>query len=298
MMDLKKLYEWCCIPREELLTAPGRKVPFEIVKDGDALGEKMARDFVDDIKQANAEGRAYHAIVPCGPKQWYEPFVRMVNTERVSLKNMTCFHMDENLDWEAKLLPENDPNNFRTFMHRYFYEAVDKELQVPVENRHYLTPDNVHWMTETIMKTEIDYTLGGWGQDGHLAFNQARRNPYAVVTLDDIRNSTARVQENNWDTMIALSQRDFGTAWQFLPPMSVTLGVKECLKAKKVRVYSATGAWKQTALRVALFSDPTPEYPITLLQEHPDALIVATEETAEHPFSQHPEWEFRGINAK
>ena len=60
----------------------------------------------------------------------------------------------------------------------------------------------------------------------------------------------------------------------------------------------ATGAWKQTALRVALFSDPTPEYPITLLQEHPDALIVATEETAEHPFSQHPEWEFRGINAK
>ena len=56
----------------------------------------MARDFIDDIKQANAEGRPYHAIVPCGPKQWYEPFVRMVNTERVSLKNMTCFHMDEN----------------------------------------------------------------------------------------------------------------------------------------------------------------------------------------------------------
>lgn len=79
--------------------------------------------------------------------------------------------------------------------------------------------------------------------------------------------------------------------------MSVTLGVKECMKAKKIRVYSATGAWKQTALRVALFADePTPEYPMTLLQEHPDALITATEETAEHPFAHHPEWKFKGVN--
>jgi len=59
--------------------------------------------------------------------------------------------------------------------------------------------------------------------------------------------------------------------------------------------FSDTGAWKQTALRVALFSDVTPEYPITLLQEHPDALITATVETAKHPVSEHPEWDL-GLN--
>jgi len=73
--------------------------------------------------------------------------------------------------------------------------------------------------------------------------------------------------------------------------MSITLGVKECLSARKVRVYSDTGAWKQTAFRVALFSPPTPEYPMTLLQEHPDARVTATTETATHPISLHPEWE-------
>lgn len=83
-----------------------------------------------------------------------------------------------------------------------------------------------------------------------------------------------------------------------MPPMSITLGVRECMKAKKIRVYSATGAWKQTALRVALFSEPTVEYPMTLLQEHPDALITATEETASHPISEHPEWEFRAVNSR
>jgi glucosamine-6-phosphate deaminase len=42
---------------------------------------------------------------------------------------------------------------------------------------------------------------------------------------------------------------------------------------------------------VALFSEPTEEYPMTLLQRHPDALITATVETARHPISLHPEWD-------
>ena len=142
-----------------------------------------------------------------------------------------------------------------------------------------------------IAASPVHLTYGGWGQDGHVAYNQSRRHPYSSITLEDLRASSVRIQENNWDTIIALAQRTFGAAWQFVPPMSVTLGMKECLSAAKVRLFSDTGAWKQTALRVALFSAPTPEYPMTLLHEHPDALITATEETATHPISLHPEWD-------
>jgi glucosamine-6-phosphate deaminase len=42
---------------------------------------------------------------------------------------------------------------------------------------------------------------------------------------------------------------------------------------------------------VALFSEPDPEYPLTLLSGHPDALLTATVETASHPISLHPEWD-------
>ena len=128
-----------------------------------------------------------------------------------------------------------------------------------------------------------------------MAYNQARRHPYSAISLDELAASSVRIQENNWDTVLALAQRTFGAAWQFVPPMSVTLGMRECLSAAKVRLFSDTGAWKQTALRVALFSEPTPEYPMTLLQKHPDALITATVETASHPISQHPEWDL-GLN--
>ena len=274
------------------------KVPLRIVNDADELGKVMARDLVDEIKKANDEMRIFRLIVPCGPKELYGPFTEMVNEENVSLRNVVCFHMDENLDWEGKLLPKEDPNNFRTFMERYFYGGIREELQVREENRHFLTPYNMKEMSQMISETDIDYTLGGWGQDGHVAFNQANRNPYVEVSLDDLRQSTARIQNNNNDTILALAQRGLGGAWQFMPPMSITLGIKECMKAKKVRVYSATGAWKQTALRVALFSEPVAEYPMTLLQEHPDALITATKETASHPISEHPEWEFRSVNSK
>lgn len=297
MIDKKVLYKWCSVPAEELLEHPERKIPLRLVKDAEELGQVMARDFVEDIKLANKEGRDYKAIVPCGPKEWYGPFTKMVNEEQVSLKRVTVFHMDENLDWEGKLLHKDDPSNFQTFMKKYFYDPVLTELAVPENQRFFLTPDNYHEISEKILESEIDYTLGGWGQDGHVAFNQARRDPYSCVTLDDMRNSTARIQNNNTDTILALAHRSFGSAWQFMPPMSLTLGVKECFRAKKIRVYSATGAWKQTALRVALFSEMTPEYPMTLLQEHPDARITATLETAEHPISRNPDWKFRGVNA-
>ena len=295
-MDLKELHRWCSIPAQELLTHPDRRVPLRIVKDAQAVGELMARDFADDIQQANAQGREYKAIVPCGPKDWYVPFARMVNSERISLRNVEIFHMDENLDWESKLLHPQDPSNFRSYMDQWFYGPIDPDLAVPLDKRHYLTPRNYMEIADQIAQTEIDYTLGGWGQDGHIAFNQASRDPYHVITLENLRNSTARIQVNNQDTVLALAQRGFGAAWQFLPPMSITLGAKECMKAKKVRVYSATGAWKQTALRVALFSEPTPEYPMTLLSEHPDAIITASEETADHPFAHNPDWKFKGVN--
>jgi glucosamine-6-phosphate deaminase len=297
MVDIKDLYEWCRIPAEKLEGHHDLKVPFKMVKDSDEMGELMAREFVDEIKAANAEGRIFRAIVPCGPKSWYAPFTRIVNNERVSLGNLVVFHMDECLDWEGKLLAKNDPYNFRTFMENYFYGGIAGDLAVPLEQRYFLEPSKAELIRTKIQAAPIDLTLGGFGQDGHIAYNQSRRHPYSHITLEQLKNCSIRIQDNNLDTIIALAHRSYGGAYQFVPPMSITLGVKECLSAKKIRLYSDTGAWKQTALRVGLFSPTTVEYPITLLQTHPNARIIASYETACHPLSLNPEWEFAGVNA-
>jgi glucosamine-6-phosphate deaminase len=285
-----KLYEWCKIPYTELENHRNLKVPFRIVRDSEEMGKIMAEELVALIKANNGKSWITRAIIPCGPSCWYRPFTELVNREKVSLKSFVVFHMDDCLDWQGRPLPLGHPYNFRAIMEEVFYNPVDPELAVTEESRNWLRPDNIDEVRERIYSAPLDITYGGWGQDGHVAYNQARRHPFSHITIDDVRNSTIRVQENNIDTIIALAQRSFGAAYQFVPPMSVTLGVKECLSARKVRLFSDTGPWKQTALRVALFSDPTPEYPITLLQEHPDALITATIDTAQHPVSEHPEW--------
>lgn len=287
----KQLYEWCKISYTELTNHPDRKIPFRLVEDSQEMGEIMAQELVEKIKKANEQNKPLQAIIPCGPSCWYKPFTTLVNKERVSLKNFVVFHMDECLNWQGRELSRNHPYSFRGFMERHFYDPVDPELAVPEENRNWLRANNIEEVEKKIWSAPIDLTYGGWGQDGHIAYNQARRHPFSHVTIDDVRNSTIRVQENNIDTILALAQRTFGSAYQFVPPMSVTLGVKECLSAKTVRLFSDTGSWKQTALRVALFGPLTPEYPMTLLQEHPDALLTATIATASHPISEHPEWE-------
>jgi glucosamine-6-phosphate deaminase len=296
-IHIRNLYEWCTIPAAQMESHPERKIPLRLVRDSEEMGELMAREFIDEIKKANREGHNYRAIVPCGPKCWYEPFTRIVNEENVSLKGLYVFHMDECLDWEGKLLAKNDPYNFRTFMEKHFYGGIREEWNVPADQRFFLEPALLEYTKQKIAEAPIDITLGGWGQDGHLAYNQARRHPYSAISLEQLRNSEIRLQENNWDTILTLAHRTYGAAYQFVPPMSITLGMKECLSARKVRIYSDTGAWKQTALRVALFSEETAEYPMTLLQRHSDALITATRDTAEHPLSVNPEWQFKEIHA-
>jgi glucosamine-6-phosphate deaminase len=201
--------------------------------------------------------------------------------------------MDECLDRQGRPLPDEHPYNFRTFMERHFYGGIRAELAVPEAQLRWLLPSTAEEVAAALVEAPIDLTLGGWGQDGHVAYNQARRHPFSHVTLEELADSTIRVQENNLDTIVALAQRTFGAAYQFVPPMSITLGMRECLSARKVRLFSDTGAWKQTAFRVALFAEPTPEYPITLLQRHPDSLITATYDTARHPIAEHRERRLR-----
>jgi len=287
----EELYQWCKIPYDQLENHPALKVAFRLTEDSNSMGILMARELADEIQRNNEAGNGTRAIIPCGPACWYKPFTDIVNAEKIALRNLTVFHMDECLDWQGRELPRGHPYSFRGFMERYFYGPLLPGLTVPEKQKFWLNPQSIAEMKENIEKEPVDITYGGWGQDGHIAYNQSRRHPFSHVSLDDVRQSTIRIQENNIDTIIALAHRTFGAAYQFVPPMSVTLGVRECLSARKVRLFSDTGSWKQTALRVALFGPLTPEYPITLCQEHPDTILTATVSTAKHPISENPGWE-------
>ena len=200
-VGFRDLYRWCSIPAEELPNRADLRVRFRIVRDSAEMGELMATEFLQLIEANNRLGLPTRAIVPCGPNCWYGPFTAMANSRNISLRHLTVFHMDECLDWQARPLPTNHPYNFRTFMEKYFYGGISPELAVPESQRFWLLPSTIERVRVAIEEAPIDITIGGWGQDGHIAYNQARRHPFSHITIEDIAACSIRVQENNLDAL-------------------------------------------------------------------------------------------------
>jgi glucosamine-6-phosphate deaminase len=218
LVDPKNLLDWCKVPADKLTGHPDLRIPYREVLDSQEMGQVMVEELAEVIDRNNQRGFATRAIIPCGPKFWYVPFSKLVNSHGLSLTNLQVFHMDECLDWQGQLLPMNHPYNFRSFMEKHFYGDLRADLNVPTENRFWLTPSTVEAVKAAIGAAPIDITLGGWGQDGHIAYNQARHHPFHHVSLDELASSSIRIQENNIDTLLSLAQRTFGGAYQFVPP--------------------------------------------------------------------------------
>ncbi len=283
-LDSSDLYEWCRIPLAELASHPQKKVPIKILKTPADVHRWIAQDMVAEVKRNNAEGRPTHWILPCGPTGQYPYFVKTVNEEKIHLKDLEIFHMDNFLDWQARPLPVDHPFNLETWMRKNFYGPIDPELVVPEEHRHFPRVDRIDEISELISRSGwIDTTYGGVGYRGHIAFNEPPRSPWYSISPKEFRESKTRILQLNDDTLIAQSQRVVGGCSHIVPPMAITLGMKDLLCAKRIRIFSDTGAWKQTVVRVALFGPTTIEYPVTFIQDHPDAMLIVDEITARPP---------------
>jgi glucosamine-6-phosphate deaminase len=238
----------------------------------------------DEVKVNNAQGQPTRWILPCGPTKQYAYFAEIVNRERISLKNVHVFHMDDCLDWQGRPLPLDHRFSYEGTMRRVFYGTIDAELAVPEAQRHFPSVYEIEVISEAIAQVGgVDTTYGGVGYRGHIAYNEPPRSPWYTVTAEEFRSSRTRILHLNDDTLIAVSQRTVGGCSPIVPPMAITLGMKDLLGARRIRLLSDTGAWKQTVVRVLLFGPVTVDYPVTFVQEHPDAMIVVDRATAEAP---------------
>ena len=280
-IDPEELFAWCKIPTDELENHPAARIKIKVLPTTDDVHQYCAREMLEEVKANNRAGLPTRWILPCGPTKQYPYFLKWVNTERVSLKNLHVFHMDDGLDWQGRPLPMDHPYCYQGWMRRNFYAPMDPELAVPEEQRHFPDVYDLDSLSRGIATVGgVDTVYGGIGYRGHIAFNEPPRSPWYSVTPDMFINSKTRILNLNDDTLVALSQRSAGGCSHIIPPMAITIGMKNLLEAKRIRLLSDTGAWKQTVIRVLLFSQPTIEYPVTFVQSHPDAQVVVDSLTA------------------
>lgn len=284
-MDIQKMIEWCSIPAEALENHPESKIKIRIL-DKEEVSRAAAEMMINEIVANNKAGKPTKWVLPCGPMGQYDYFIERVNKDRISLHDLYVFHMDDFLDWQGR--PYEELNNYfslKANMLHDFYGKIDAELNVPEDHRFF--PD-IHDVDLLDRKCEelggIDTVFAGLGYKGLVAFCEAPNSPYYTITVDEYAKSKTRIVHLNEDTLISLSERDIGGFVQIVPPMAITVGFKTMLTAKRTVFMVTTGSWKQTAIRVLMFSEPTVEYPATLFPAYvPEVIVLTDEKTAQPP---------------
>lgn len=267
------------IPVEELRSRAG--TPFRLLPDTKALLDHFARSVADEIKSRNERGELTRLILPVGPTKHYPALLEITNRERISWRNVHVFQMDEFLDWQGRLISEDHPLSFVGFMRRELFAKIDAELRMPDEQYHFPHPFRPDEISAQIEKVGgIDCCYGGIGYHGHVAFNEPPLSRWRRITVEELRNSLTRVVALGDDSIVVQSIHCSGGDSAAIPPMAVTLGMRDILASRKIRLYLAAGARHRSIFRISVAGEVTTDYPATLVQGHRNAEILTDEATA------------------
>ena len=112
----------------------------------------------------------------------------------------------------------------------------------------------------------VDLQLLGIGHDGHIGFNE----PHDAFDLGT--HCVDLAQET-----IEANKRFFDGNEDLVPKQAYTMGIRTIMQARKVLMV-VNGAGKAEIVKKAFFGPVTPEVPASILQLHPDFILVADEE--------------------
>ena len=241
----------------------------------------FAEYMVKKIKEANKTNSNFVVVLPTGPID-YSFFVKKVNEENVDLKNLYIFMMDEYCKDDKTLIDYNHPLSFRKYIYSLLYDSIKPELRIKRENLLFPDPSNLDLYKRRIEETGgINVVFGGFGLNGHLAFNDPP-DKENECTVQNVRNSTTRVVHLSRET---ISQNALGGTrglLELVPPIAVTIGMQEMLAADEIHLYLLR-KWHSGILRRCLFGSISPKVPGSFLQEKKNIKIHMPEYVAELP---------------
>ncbi|MEE9539973.1 MAG: hypothetical protein V3V85_00590 [Candidatus Thorarchaeota archaeon] len=279
-----KLQDILAIPIERL--AQASKVGVEILPDTRALHQHFARSIADEIKRNNELGQPTCLILPVGPTAHYPLLAEICNKERISWNNTYTFNMDEYLDWQGRPIPLDHPMSFEGFMREHLFDRLAPNIRIPEDHISFPHPFRVDEISGKIEEVGgVDICYGGIGYHGHIAFNEPPNTRWYTISEEEFKRSATRVVPLAPDTIVVNSMAGAGGYSpggnsEEVPPMAVTLGMKDILNSRAIRLYCDGGDWQRTIFRIAVLGEKSVDYPVTFIQDHPDTIVYADANTA------------------
>lgn len=169
-----------------------------------------------------------------------------------------------NLD-EYRGLPREHPESYWSFMHRNLFDHVN----IPAARIN--LPDGTNMDADAECRRYdaviaglggVDLQLLGIGHDGHIGFNEPSDAFDMGTHCVDLTEET-----------IEANKRFFASESD-VPRQAMTMGIGNIMRARKI-LLAVSGEDKAEALAKALTGPVTPQVPASVLQLHPDVVLVA-----------------------
>lgn len=172
-----------------------------------------------------------------------------------------------NLDEYKGLTREND-QSYYYFMNSNLFQHVNidmKNTNIPNGMAEDAAAECSRY--EDVIKAlgGVDLQLLGLGHDGHIGFNEPDDHFAAETHCVNLTEMT-----------IEANKRFFASADE-VPRQAFTMGIGTIMRAKKVLMV-VSGKDKALILKEALYGPVTPAVPASILQFHPDAIVIADED--------------------
>lgn len=192
----------------------------------------------------------------------YNNLVSMYENGDLDFSSVTTVNLDE-----YKGLDGTNDQSYRYFMNKHLFSRINLPLN------HTFVPDGTEPdsakacadYNEIIHKAgTVDLQLLGLGHDGHIGFNEP---------ADYFPNETHCVDLT--DVTIQANKRFFASEAD-VPRQAYTMGIGTIMRAKMVLVI-VSGEDKAEILSQVINGPVTPQVPASILQFHPNAIIIADE---------------------
>ncbi len=196
------------------------------------------------------------------PVGTYKQLIDWYNKGDIDFSEITSINLDE-----YRGLKKDHEQSYWYFMHDNFFNHVN----VPEENIH--VPDGSNLDADAACREYdeiirraggIDLQLLGIGTDGHIGFNEPADAFELQTHVVDLTESTIKS-----NTRFFESEAD-------VPRQAYTMGIKTIMQAKKILMV-VNGENKADIIKEALFGPVTPRVPASILQLHPDFIVVGDE---------------------
>jgi glucosamine-6-phosphate deaminase len=190
----------------------------------------------------------------------YEELVRLYQENVLDFSAVHTVNLDEYRGINAT----ND-QSYAYFMKHHLFQHINIAAEnTNVPNGQEPDADKECLRYDEIIKEldGIDLQLLGIGHNGHIGFNEPAADFPKGTHCVDLEEST-----------IEANARFFADANQ-VPRQAYTMGIKTIMQAKKILLV-ANGKNKAEILHQAFYGPITPQVPASILQLHPDVVVVA-----------------------